>query len=120
MTIRPLIIWLVALAFVMFGLYKISGYDMSLEAFLGNFGLPAWLIHLIGAAEIAGAIGLAFGRRFHRHLPHLAALCLTLLMLGAIGLHLLADPLIKALPATVLLLLLAYLLFRPKSETSAV
>ncbi|GJM03595.1 MAG: hypothetical protein DHS20C08_20960 [Rhodomicrobium sp.] len=118
MPIRVLIIWLLSLAFFSFGLYKISGYDIPLEAFFTSIGIPAWLTYIIGAAEIAGAASLIFGRIIHPLLPRLAMLGLLLLVLSAITLHVIYDPLIKALPASILFGLLIYSLWTAPNQSS--
>ena len=58
-------------------------------------------MYVIGAAEVLGGIGLLVTRT-----TRYAALALFPLMLGAIGSHVIHDPLTAAVPAFVLLLLL--------------
>ena len=118
LSIRTLIIWLLALAFFTIGLYQIGGYDVPLEQFLTSIGLPKWLKFIIGAIEIAGASALLMGRSVHPILPRLASLGLMMLVLGAISVHVIFDPLIKAMPATILFGLLLYSLWTTPPQTA--
>ena len=71
-----------------------------------EFGLPASLMSLVGAAEVAGALGLQIDRL---RIP--AALGLALLMAGAVANHLkVKHPVGKLLPSAMLLLLLGLFL----------
>ena len=90
---------LLAIAFLGAGLSKLSGAEMM----VGNFerlGYPLWFMYFVGIAEVAGAIGL-----FVQRTALYAAVCLGILMLGAVGTHLMNDPLQQAIPALVLLVL---------------
>lgn len=118
MSIRILIIWLLALAFFTIGLYQVGGYDNALEQFLNSIGLPTWLKYLLGLTEIAGAFALVFGRKIHPRLPRLASLGLLLILLGAITVHVIFHPLIKAMPATVLFCLLIYSLWTAPQQAA--
>lgn len=104
---------LLALAFAGAGLSKLAGPAAAGEAFT-HFGYPAWLALFIGTCETAGAVGLIVSR-----LRLLAALGLSIIMLGAIGSHLLNDPPANALPALVLLALLTSVIVLIRRRTAA-
>ncbi|MEV5965539.1 DoxX family protein [Kribbella sp. NPDC051952] len=82
--VRPgtVVLWVVqvvlASQFVMAGLMKLSGNPGMVEMF-GNVGAGQWLRYLVGALEVAGALGLLIPR-----LCGPAALGLVALMAGAI------------------------------------
>jgi putative oxidoreductase len=69
---------LLASQFVMAGLMKVSGSPVMVDMF-AEIGAGQWLRFLVGALEVAGAIGLLVPR-----LCGLAALGLVALMTGAI------------------------------------
>ncbi|NQZ33548.1 MAG: DoxX family protein [Oceanospirillaceae bacterium] len=93
------VIVLLAAAVGAAGTGKLMGVEMLHQSF-ANMGLPSWFGYFIGACEIAGAVGLLV-----RKWSALAALGLTLIMLGAIGYHLAFDPIGMAVPAVVLAVL---------------
>jgi putative oxidoreductase len=91
---------LLAVAFLGAGGMKLSGNPKM----AGNFerwGFPSWFMTLIGAAEVAGAIGL-----FLPQTGSFAAAGLILVMLGAAGTHLGHKEYGESAPAFVLMLLL--------------
>jgi putative oxidoreductase len=68
---------LLALAFAMAGFAKVSGSPAMVEMF-ATIGIGQWLRYVVGALEIAGAVGVLIPR-----LSGLAALGLIGLMAGA-------------------------------------
>jgi len=82
-----------------------GGSAGSMREEFAAYGLPGWFMYFIGALKIATAIALIAGL----WLPVLvlpAAVLLCVLMLGAIAMHLkIRDPLMKALPALLMLAL---------------
>lgn len=92
--------WIVAAAFLLAGGAKLAGAK-PLAAQFEEFGLRPWVMRVVGALEVAGAMGLFLGP-----LAFWAALGLTGLMLGAVAYHLKArHPLSKSAPALALLVL---------------
>lgn len=87
---------LVSIGFAVAGGNKLAYPAAAGEGFV-RFGLPAALAPLIGACEVAGAIGLLIPR-----LSTWAASGLALIMLGASYHHLSNDPASAAVPALVL------------------
>ena len=85
-----------SLVFILAGGAKLSGQAAMIESFT-HFGMPIGFMYLIGASEVAGAIGLQI-----RKVAGYAAGGLLLIMFGAIGSHLLFDPIQKAVPAIIL------------------
>ena len=85
-----------AAVFVFTASRKFMGHPVPV-ATVEALGAGQWLRIAIGVAELAGAIGLLVPR-----LAGLAASCLALLMLGAVGTHLLLVG-GSAVPALVLL-----------------
>ena len=80
--------------------------------------LPVWFIRFIGVAEVLGALGLILPGLFRRrqHLTALAALGLTIIMIGAVVVTIIGDgPKMAITPLVVGLLcgLVAYARMKP-------
>lgn len=88
---------LLALPLLMAGAGKLAGVPALLASF-GILGLPNGFATFIGAAEVAGAIGL-----FIAPLRFWAAAGIALIMLGALYFHVVHTPLAQGIPALVLL-----------------
>lgn len=74
--------WLLALLFLFTGMMK---FVTPVEVMTKQVPLPGWFLHFIGAAEIAGALGLVLPGllRIRPGLATLAAACLLVIMIGA-------------------------------------
>ncbi|MBM3723868.1 MAG: DoxX family membrane protein [Acidobacteria bacterium] len=72
---------LAAAVFLMAGSMKLTNPEALVK--FTEAGLPLWFCYFLGAAEVAGAIGLLVPR-----LAGLAAACLAILMTGAVVMHL--------------------------------
>ncbi len=95
---------LLAAAFAMAGASKIAGVAQMRES-ATHLKVPWSQYRLIGVAEVAGAAGLLIGLAVH-FLGALAAICLALLMAGAVLFHRRAsDPPAAMAPAAALLVL---------------
>lgn len=88
---------IVTLVMLMGGLMKLSGNDMATASF-SVLGLPAYFALFIGICELAGAIGI-----WHRKTSMLAAIGISLIMLGAIYYHVMHTPISEGIPALVVL-----------------
>ena len=100
------IIALLSAFFLYFGFTKVSSAAEPVALFT-RYGLPTAFMILIGVCEMAGGIGLWIPR-----VSLLAAIGLIGVMLGAIAMHVIHDPLQNAVPAiiaSVLLLIVIYL-----------
>ena len=97
---------IVALAFLFFGGMKMMSPDQLLQNFQ-SWGYPAGSHYVVGALEIFGAIGLLF-------IPHArkAAILLAMLMVGAMGTHVLHPPLSAGITSLVLFVLCVALIFK--------
>lgn len=75
------------------------------------YGLPAWFCYLVGALKVGAAIALLLGVIFPQLI--LPASCLiSVLMIGAVAMHMkVKDPIKKALPASAMLLMSAVICF---------
>lgn len=93
---------LLTLAFLGAGGMKLSGAPEMIANF-EKFGFGVGMMYFIGAAEVAGAIGLWLPR-----LAPLAASGLAIIMVGGTVVHLMHDPFGEAVPPAVLFILLAY------------
>jgi hypothetical protein len=75
----------------------------SLKEEFEVYGLPTWFFKLVGTLKMTAALGLLIGL----YLPQVAlvsAALLTLLMLGALVMHIkVKDPLLKSVPAFLML-----------------
>lgn len=114
MKTKNIIGWVIAvllsLAFLMTGISKLTGQEVLVQNFQ-KWGFPLAFMYFVGASEIAGAIGLLI-KKFRG----LAAIGLVLLMMGAIGTHILNSE--AFVPSLVLLLLTGTLLWVRKNELS--
>ncbi len=86
---------LLSLAVIAAGSFKLMGTE-EMHASFGMMGLPAWFGYFIGAAEVAGGIGL-----YIRRTSAWAAAGLLIIFLGAIYFHI-AYAVPSAVPAVVL------------------
>lgn len=84
--------------------------DMKQE--FKEYGLPGWLVWIVGALKVACALALLAGVVWPVLVMPAASL-LGLLMLGALGMHLkVRDPIKKSLPALGMLALCLTLVLR--------
>ena len=100
----------VAVAFLGVGAAKLIGAEQMVETF-GRFGFTMGFMRFIGAAEVAGAVGLFLPR-----LAPLAAGGLVLVTGGAVVQHAVYDPIAQALPAAFLLVLCVFLAWARRAE----
>lgn len=73
---------LLSLMFLMPASFKLLNAGIAVEHFT-TWGIPLWMMHVIGASELAGAIGLLISRT-----RLAAAYALFLLMIGGLATHL--------------------------------
>lgn len=73
------------------------------------YGLPAWMVGVVGALKVGAALALIAGI-WYRPLVLPAALLICVLMLGALAMHLkIHDPLRKSAPAAGMLALALFI-----------
>jgi hypothetical protein len=73
---------LLSLMFLVPASFKLLNVSIALEHFT-TWGIPFWMMHVIGASELAGAVGLIVPRT-----RLAAAFALFLLMIGGLATHL--------------------------------
>ncbi len=104
------VIWIamtiVTLVMLMGGVMKLTGNPMATTSF-SVLGLPPWVATFVGACEIAGAIGI-----WLRKTSLLAAIGISIIMLGAIYYHVMHTPLVEGVAAFVVLLCCALIISR--------
>ena len=100
----------VTLVMAMGGIGKLSGSEM-MHASFATLGLPGWFGYFIGVCEVAGAIGIWIPR-----LSALAALGISIIMLGAIYFHIAHTPIAQAIPALVVLICCGYIFTQRKAQ----
>jgi uncharacterized membrane protein YkgB len=82
-----------------------GGQSTSLKEEFLTYGLPSWFSYIIGTIKVCSAILLIVGIWIPQVVLPVSFL-VAFLMLGAITMHVkIRDPLIKSLPALILLLL---------------
>jgi len=87
-----------------------GGASTSLSAEFAAYGLPAWSCYVLGILKVGSALALLAGL-FFPVLVFPAAALLTILMLGAVAMHIkVRDPFKKSVPALSLLILCAIIL----------
>ena len=110
--VRLVISVLLALAFLAAAFAKLTGNEMMVGNF-ARYGYPLWFMYFVGVAELAGAIGLLL-----KPTAVWAAVCLGVLMLGAVGTHFINDPATQAVPAIVLLILCAVVAYMSRGAST--
>ncbi|HCT80800.1 MAG TPA: DoxX family protein [Micromonosporaceae bacterium] len=103
---------LMAAAFLMAAATKFTNYPPAVEGF-DHIGFGRWFMYLIGAFELAGAIGLLIPR-----LSGLAALGLVLLLIGAVITQLLLFAPVTALTPAAYLIPIAIIAWSRRQRTS--
>jgi uncharacterized membrane protein YphA (DoxX/SURF4 family) len=101
---------LLAVQFTISGVIKLVGVEMIAENF-ERWGYPSWFRLFVGAAELAGAVGLLLPR-----LRVLAASGLAVVMGGAVYTHIRAGEGPETVMPAVLLALLALLAYARRGE----
>lgn len=104
------IIILTAIAFLAAGVAKLMGIEMVHQSF-STLGLPFVFGYFIGACEVLGAIAL-----FIRSLSSIAALGLSIIMVGASYYHIQFDP--QGLIAAVVLFVFSVVIFFARKDES--
>ena len=94
------------------GIAKLMGVPMVHQSF-AILGLPSWFGYFIGAAEVAGAVGL-----FIPALSRLAAAGLAIIGAGAVYFHMMHTPISQAVPAIIVLVLALVLAIKKRSITA--
>lgn len=74
---------------------------------------PGWFMHFIGVCEILGALGLVLPGLFRtkQHLTALAAIGLTIIMIGAVVVTAMTFGIGAAIPNVIILLLCAFVAY---------
>lgn len=102
---------LLAAVFALAGILKLAAVEFEVQGF-AHFGYAPWFMYAVGALELLGGLALLL-RRFAAP----AALPLAAVMVGAAASHLRAgDGVAMALPALVLLALLALVAFARRGD----
>ena len=73
---------LLSLMFLVPASFKLTNFSLAVEHFT-TWGIPFWMMHVIGVSEVSGAIGLLIPRT-----RLAAAFALFLLMIGGLVTHL--------------------------------
>jgi hypothetical protein len=92
-----------------------GGSSRSLKDEFASYGLPAWFSYFIGVLKVGSAILLILGI-WNVQVVFPVALLVTCLMLGAILMHFkIRDPLIKSLPAFLMLIMVVSIMIIGKT-----
>jgi uncharacterized membrane protein YphA (DoxX/SURF4 family) len=92
---------------------KVMGNPQMVQGF-AKMGFPSWFLLTVGLLEVGGAIGLLIPR-----LSGLAAMGLSLVMIGAAGTHILNHDAAHSGPAIVLLFINVGLAFARRQSILA-
>jgi len=98
---------LLALAFIGAGFAKVTGQEMMIQSFT-LFGLPDWFRIAIGGLEVFGGLLLLI-------LTGTSAFGLSILMLGAVVMHVMFTPLAGGIPTAVMFSALTYIYLTRKN-----
>ena len=102
---------LLAVAFVMAGIMKLSTpLDELAVKMEWVHWVPDWMVRFIGASELLGGLGLVLpaATRIMPKLTPLAAALLAVLMLCAVGMHVMHDDFAHILPSILMGALAAF------------
>ena len=94
------------------GIAKLMGVPMVHQSF-GILGLPSWFGYFIGAAEVAGAVGL-----FIPQLARLAAIGLAIIGAGAVYFHIMYTPISAGVPAIIVLVLALFVAMKRRAVSA--
>jgi hypothetical protein len=87
-----------------------GGAAKSLKQEFEIYGLPGWFFYVVGFLKLTIAVALLIGIWIAQLVPP-AVIILTVLMLGAIIMHIkVRDPIIKSMPAFLMLVMCLFLL----------
>jgi len=110
---RHIITWvitiLLAFAFIGAGFAKVSGQEMMIQTFT-LFGLPDWFRIAIGGLEVLGGLLLLIPI-----LTGTSAFGLSILMIGAVVMHIMFTPLTGGIPAAFMFSALTYVYLTRKN-----
>ncbi|MGE0232227.1 MAG: DoxX family protein [Flavobacteriaceae bacterium] len=110
---QRILTYCLAAIFLFSGGAKLAGLDFEVRAF-ERWGYPPAFMYLTGVLEVAGAIGL-----FVKPLKALAAACLALLMIGAVGTHMVFAEWPMMIMASIILLAAAARAWLGRAEIAA-
>lgn len=88
-----------------------GGDAKNMREEFANYGLPYWFMIVVGVLKVVFAILLLVGL-WVPSLAYISAIGIALLMAGALSMHIrVSDPLIKSLPAFLLMVLSFVVIF---------
>jgi hypothetical protein len=88
-----------------------GGHAKNLKEEFAAYGLPQWFHYLIGILKIGSAIALISGL-WSSSLTYPAASLVSILMIGALAMHLkVKDPIKKSVPALLMLFMSAAIVY---------
>lgn len=88
-----------------------GGEARTLKEEFSVYGLPVWFFYLVGFLKVLSALLLLIGL-FFPEVVLFASLIVTFLMLGAVCMHFkVSDPILKAVPASMMMLMSTLILF---------
>lgn len=100
----------ISLFFLLSGLSKLLGLDFEVAAF-ERWGYAPGFMYAVGVLEVAGGTGL-----WVRHLSAFVSLCLSGMMLGAMGTHVMFGEWIMLLVASLVFLFTAHYTWRWREQ----
>lgn len=109
-----ILLGIVTVGFLFASIFKLSGSKMMIDNFT-RWGYSIWFMYVVAMAELAGVVSL-YVPRMRRG----ALIGLSVIMVGAIGTHLLNGEGFSATPATILLASLLGLLFLERKTLESV
>ena len=82
-----------------------GGAAANMREEFASYGLPVWFCYLVGTLKVVSGVLLLLGLVVHEVVPYVASL-VSVLMLGALAMHIkVKDPIKKSVPAACVLLL---------------
>ncbi|WP_239696468.1 DoxX family protein [Paenibacillus oryzisoli] len=78
--------FLLAAAYVMFGILKLSTHELQMEVFTSTYGYSVGFMYIIGAVELVSGVGLIIGF-WHPRIALLSAGVIAMIMASAMLTH---------------------------------
>ncbi|NOU69041.1 DoxX family membrane protein [Paenibacillus sp. LMG 31461] len=103
---------LLAAAFVMFGILKLSTHELQMEVFTSTYGYSVGFMYIVGAVELVAGIGLIIGL-WHPRITLLSAGVIAMIMASAMLTHIRShDGMRSSVPLLIFLAMAIFLVIR--------
>jgi uncharacterized membrane protein YphA (DoxX/SURF4 family) len=103
---------LLAAAFVIFGILKLSTHELQMEVFTSTYGYSVGFMYIVGAVELVTGVGLIIGL-WHLRIALLSAGVIAMIMASAMLTHIRShDGMRTSVPLLIFLAMAIFLVIR--------